>query len=370
MPPNLPVREELFSYTSSLDGTGPLWAFSARPEDGSCCPLIIVMHGYSGSHKNVIDDCRRMAAKGMVAIAPDMRGSGDSAGKADSGGIEIMDIHDCVEAAKRRYEAVIDTCNVNIWGYSGGGGNTLAASVRFPDLFSTATSFFPMTDFAFWYRDSDEYRQKIHERVGGSPQELPGRYIARNYNLAAANNHKTLVNIFWDSEEVTCSPNMPREFVLRANAAGCTNVHANESRPGAPRRWYHGYTSPGNDLAAPEDDIFQIILNGGRDVTLPPEGRLVVVGFLVTKEFRVFVGGGVEGAVTVDYALGDERRLTIETVEGSPAADVEVELGLPAGHEWSVEATGKTPVKKAAGLWKESGISVPCTITATPLPGY
>ncbi|MCD6405849.1 MAG: alpha/beta fold hydrolase [Planctomycetes bacterium] len=368
MPRESPVREELFSYTSTLDGTGPLWAFAARPEGGRHRPLVIVMHGYSGSHRNVVNDCRRMAAKGMVAIAPDMRGAGDSAGKADSGGIEIMDIYDCVEAARRRYEAVIDTRNVNIWGYSGGGGNAVAAAVRFPDLFSTATSFFPMTDFAFWYRDNDEYRQKIDQRVGGSPEEFPGRYIARNYNLAAANNHKTLVNIFWDSEEVTCSPDMPREFVLRANAAGCTNVHANESRPGAPLRWCHGYTSPDNDLTAPEDDIFPIILKGGRDVTLPPEGRLVAAGFLVTREFGVFVGGGAQGAVTVDYSLDDERRLVIEAVEGSPAADVEVELRLPAGHEWSVEATGKAPVKKAACLWKGYHISVPCTITATPLP--
>ena len=114
----------------------------------------------------------------------------------------------------------------------------------------------------------------------------------------------------------------------------------------------------------------------------PDRGRVEVLGRDITAmdedtldDFRERIGMLFQfGALINSFSVGENvllplrRRVCLD--EELAAADVEVELGLPAGHEWSVEATGKTPVKKAAGLWKESGISVPCTITATPLPGY
>ncbi len=237
-----------------------------------------------------------------------------------------MDIYDCVSESLRRYGARIDAANLNIWGYSGGGGNALSAAVRFPDLFSTVTAFFPMTDYAFWHDDSAAYREKIAGRVGGAPADRPGRYAARNAVLAAGNNARSAVHIFWDSEESVCSPRMDWAFVNAAHACGCYNVSPHESRPGDAERWRHGYPHDWPQLAAVEERFFGEILRGGRDVSLPESGHLVVPGFVVTKRFSVFVGDGAEGAAGVEYDLGEEPTFRLRPVAGAIAGGVRVEM--------------------------------------------
>ena len=138
----------LLQYRSSVDGTGPLLVDVCFQPSPKKLPLIVVMHGYGGGRDPVRPDIVRLAQRGLFAIAPDMRGRGRSAGQWDSGGLDVMDIYDAVQFGLREFAGQIDASNLNVMGYSGGGGNTFSCVVRFPDLFRVAASFFGVPDYA------------------------------------------------------------------------------------------------------------------------------------------------------------------------------------------------------------------------------
>ena len=115
------MRTETITYSSSVDGTSPLYVDVAYDDTKSNLPVLVVMHGYGGDRTDVSRTIQRLAQEGLFAVAPDMRGHGDSAGKRDSGGVEIMDIYDAIECIRRSFGNRIDPRNINIAGYSGGG---------------------------------------------------------------------------------------------------------------------------------------------------------------------------------------------------------------------------------------------------------
>src|SRR6059058_6416292 len=98
-----PIVEEDFSYHSSRDGVGPLWATAVYDPMGAELPVVVVMHGYQGEGADTLETCERLARKGCLALAVDMRGRGESAGRRDSGGVEILDIYDAIVEAARRF---------------------------------------------------------------------------------------------------------------------------------------------------------------------------------------------------------------------------------------------------------------------------
>lgn len=116
------ITKQTREYQSSADKTTGLKYDVAYQANGKAKPLLVVMHGYSGSRISVKDDLEVLANKGVFALAPDMRGSGDSAGKWDSCGVEVHDILDAVLHAIKEFSKEIDPRNRNIIGYSGGGG--------------------------------------------------------------------------------------------------------------------------------------------------------------------------------------------------------------------------------------------------------
>lgn len=104
------------TYSSFHDKTGPIYADVAFPTNKSALPLLVVMHGYSGNRSAVGPDIRELATKGVFAVAPDMRGCGNSSGKWDSGGLDVHDILDCVLVSIQSFPTNIDSKNLNIVG--------------------------------------------------------------------------------------------------------------------------------------------------------------------------------------------------------------------------------------------------------------
>ena len=91
----------------------------------SNAPLMVMLHQYSDSpdlFNQVRPNAQQLRDQGFFVISVAMRGRVGSDGVRDSGGLEIYDIFDAVEAAKTQYGSLIDPNNVSITGYSGGGG--------------------------------------------------------------------------------------------------------------------------------------------------------------------------------------------------------------------------------------------------------
>lgn len=304
-------------YQSRVDGTTPLLVDVCFKPSRKKLPLIVVMHGYSGSRDAVRPDIIRLAKKGLFAIAPDMRGRGGSAGRWDSGGLDVMDIYDAVQFCLRRFPGRIDASNLNVIGYSGGGGNAFACFVRFPDLFRVAASFFGIPDYAEFYRlkGRPDCNRVMVETLGGTPRQLPAACAARNATLAAGNNGQTRLHIFWDEAETACPGSMDEDFLRASRAAGHGNVSTHRSRKSDRVRWHHGYTTDFPELIEAEK-IFvpKILKRRVPEPELPASGSLVVPGYVVTRHFELWVQpigrptrAGPSGVATVQYRLDGTR---------------------------------------------------------------
>jgi pimeloyl-ACP methyl ester carboxylesterase len=262
------------------------------------------MHGYSGDRTAVALDLTELAPKGVFAIAPDMRGRGGSAGRWDSGGLDVHDIADAVLEAVRRWPREIDASSLHVMGYSGGGGNAIACMVRLPDLFRTYTSFFGISDYGGWHRSRGrpDCNVRMEEALGGGPDALPDVYLARNAIPAAANARCGKLHFFWDVQEAGCPPDMVQAFVDAHRSAGLRGARVHVSRPGDRVRWIHGYRRDSPGLRSADAVVLRDVLRArGRSSRLPKRGRLVVPGYVVTRWFQVWVEDGQRGQVTVEY---------------------------------------------------------------------
>lgn len=329
--PAAEVRVEPLEYASSVDGTRPLKADVAFVPDGKKKPLLIVMHGYSGSRKAVGLDLRELAPRGVVGVAPDMRGCGDSAGKWDSGGLDVHDILDAVLATVRQYPGEVDARNLNIVGYSGGGGNAIACMVRFPDLFRNTISFFGISDYAGWHRSRGrpDCNRRMEAVLGGPPDRLPDLYASRNAIAAAGNAHSARLHFFWDEEEKACPPDMIESFIGVCRQAGFKNLAVHVSKKGDPLRWTHAYRSSNRHLTR-ADDLYlpDVLAEQKASPRLPITGRLVVPGYLVTRRFQVWVEDGQRGQVTIEYDLRVDRP-QVRVVENPGKHKVRIETQSP-----------------------------------------
>ena len=308
------MHRQTLRHTSSVDGTNPLlFDVCFRPSRRKL-PLIVVLHGYSGNKEQCRPDILRLAEKGLFAVAPDIRGRGKSAGQFDSGGLDVMDIYDAVQVCCRKFAGQVDATNLNVLGYSGGGGNVFGCFVRFPDLFRVAASFFGVPDYAAFYRlqGRPDCNRIMAAALGGTPRQLPSVYAARNATPAAGNNGQTRLHMFWDEEETACPGQMDEEFQRVNRAAGYRNCIAHLSRKRDQNRWRHGYTTDWPDLARAEE-IFvpEILQRRIPEPKLPATGTLIVPGYVVTRQFQIWVQPqtqpelfGRSGVAKIEYRLG------------------------------------------------------------------
>jgi pimeloyl-ACP methyl ester carboxylesterase len=323
------VKTEILTYESSVDKTSPLHVEIAYvPETPARRkPLIVVMHGYGGSKQDVAQDIRQLAAKGVFAVAPDMRGAGNSGGKFDSGGLEVHDILDAVLFVLKKYPNEIDGRNLNIVGYSGGGGNAISCAVRFPDFFRTCVSFFGISDYAGWSASNSRPDCKNRmEAAIGTPAAEPDTYTSRNAIPAAGNVFVAKMHFFWDEAEKQCPPEMVQKFIDQNAKAGFKNCTAHISTAKDKFRWVHNYRS-GNPALSEADSIFlsDILAPVKASPNLPPKGTLVVNAYLVTRNFSVWIGNGQKGSVTISYDISGVKPV-VKVIDNPRKFDVQIKL--------------------------------------------
>lgn len=296
------VVKEDFSFNSSFDGTGPLQATAVYPENARNRPMMVVQHGYFGERRNVFFSAERMAARGFFCVCISTRGWGGSAGSHDDGGIEIMDILDGVRAAAARFDGKVDASRVSIVGYSNGGANVLFSAVRFPYLFRAGLSVFGISDYARWIQLQGTFREHVIKAVGGTPEQVPDKYLARNAVRAAGNVDGARLHLAWDEAEGLCPPALDEAFVDAARKAGCRDIFVHVSKQQNRDRWLHGYSN--GHLSALEDLFVDDLekTNPPKPV-MPPAGELTVIGFIVTPRFTCVLGNGDDAAAKLKYDL-------------------------------------------------------------------
>ena len=315
--------EESLVYRSSVSHLAPLKAWTGHRSDGKPKPIVVLMHGFGEpilrhGGRRMSGSVRYYALKGLYAIAVDLRGREESSGQRDDGGLEVMDIYDAVQAALRKHPRETDPDCVNIIGWSGGGGNTFSAVTRMPDLFSNGAAFFGITDYGHWANTS--YKGVLEPSIGGTPQEVPDRYAARNSLLGVINNAYTNFHFFWDEKETICPVWMDTEYRRLAGELGYRNITAHESKETDKFRWLH---SGGDRASAVESERICMQLFTERNNAAPklaPTGRLMVLGYLMTRRFGTLFGQGNDAVVQLDYELKeDEYRFAFQLKSSDPS---------------------------------------------------
>ena len=391
---------QVFEYDSTVStgrsgGALDLLAELNYDDSRTDAPIAVVMHGYSpatGNFGNVRGNAQRLRDAGFFVVSVAMRGRDGSAGVRDSGGVEIYDIYEAVEAVKATYTGLVDESNVHITGYSGGGGNVMSALTKFPDYFRAGSSFFGMSDYGYdetagWYfagaasNHQNQLRTDIGNPTLGDP-DVADRYHARASSLAARNNPYSEIHLFVNDNEVTCPPihvtryhenavaaaQQPGEFdnihvhIAPSHRALYEDFNGNGTNESSERQWWpHGFPTA-DQQAAGEGWYLGRLLDGSiPEPQLNLSDQLYVAGFVKTRAFEFWIGDGQNGAGLLDYALSESQksfalnltthnlelgsRLTIDTrdMEGQKVDIVfndQYLESLTLGPEYATEALG------------------------------
>jgi len=367
--PDIVVKE--IAYRSSVSDLYPLYAELCYSPTGRDLPIAVVQHGGNpGSRFGTVNSCYRMAKKGLFGVSVSKRARDGSAGANDSWAVETFDIIDAIEVVKRDYAAQVDSTNINIWGYSGGCIDAVAAAVRFPDYFRLVAPYFGQLEWTRTWGSIPKERRRQHaaqgeqvkgnnivDGIGGFPDEVPDQYLARDLLLGVINNPYSRFHFFLDSEDPS-GPLLQEHFktyLAKSQAVGRTNVELHLSKPGDVYRWHHAYPGSwaelGNpDLMAAEAVYLSHILN--RDYPEPvlaDGGRMTVLGYLKTKQFFVWLGKGDDAVAELDYALtGPVSTFGFRRLSSNPSVRGRLTIPNRAGRRWRAEIDGKIVTETSA----------------------
>jgi hypothetical protein len=309
-------RAALISYPSSHDGVTLLANLVYPDSTPHPAPILFVMHGYTNDMNHILATQAILADRGLFTIGPAMRGRNGSEGAPDDSAWELQDIVDAISIVGGQFPAEADTGNVNVTGYSGGGGNTFGLMSKFPDTFRLAAAFFGMADYGYdrtygWYVYGGQgYQSILRERIGGSPYSVPDRYMARSSLLAVRNNRYTTFQMYVDSQEATCPAYNDTTYLRIAGDLGLTNVTLNMSNPSSPHRWTHGYPSDWPDLVAAFDYFVPGILAGTWPVpVIDRAGDQTVIGYISTRPYELILSDGKSEVADLTYDVSGDAAM-------------------------------------------------------------
>ena len=344
-------------------------------------PIAVVMHGYSSTtsiFSRYRANAQRLRDAGFFVLTVAMRGRESSDGTRDSGGMEIHDIYDAVEAVKAdaSYASLVDSDTVYLTGYSGGGGNVMSAVTKMPDYFTAASAFFGMSDYGHndttgWYNNGagsshqDIMRTDIGDPTSGDSL-VADRYQARASNLASKNNPYTEIHLFVNDDETTCPVNHSTSYRDNAIAEEAyagefdnITVHVGDHTgntyedfdndgvddPEEQQNWPH--TAPSADQQdAAEAWFLDRLLDGSiAQPELNASDELFVAGYVKTNPFELWLGDGQNAAGDLTYSLSENNKLfelDIASNDKTITGTLDVDTTDMAGAEIEVTLNGTT----------------------------
>lgn len=278
------------------------------PESLTDLPVCIVMHGWSGDAADITNvTLQRLARRKLFAACVGMRGRDGASGTPDASAREIYDIYDAVTYIRTNFANIVSPDRALIVGYSGGGGNALAAACKFPDTWCEVISHFGMSDYGYdgtygWYQVAN-YSAGIAARVGGTPAEVPDNYRARNALEALAINytggHLYMYHDTGDSAVPVHHSQLVRDAL---DNASLTNYTYWQSAAGDPTiRWIHDEAV---DTTHKFSEVYWAQDAANRRYpawTIAASGTVRVIGYIVTKRFAIWLGNGTSEVASVVY---------------------------------------------------------------------
>ena len=318
------IIEGTFTLNSSLDFASNLLSKYCYDDSNTDMPIIVLMHGFRGSIDNISSGMmQRIANEGFFVLAAGMRGRKGASGYRDASGREIYDIYDAVNYVKKHFPVSDKVC---ISGYSGGGGNALAAATKFPDTFNVVVDHFGMSDYGYdqtygWYYTNPSYQNDIVNFIGDTPESAPEKYLSRAH-IFGVNNFKGEIYVFHDSEDAAVS--ILQSQRLEEIQGDYINGYFFYSGPGDSVRYFHDI-----DTSQITEPIWLPRAQAVEPQELASTGSVRVCGYIVTKDFKIFLGNLDDRTADVTYDL-NENRFVVTPLSGETLVRIVNKDGLSA----------------------------------------
>lgn len=297
-----------FRYASNIDPVASLYAKYAYQESGRDLPVVLLMHGYTSGTEHFSDlTMERLSRRGLFVCAVGMRGRDGATGKPDSSAREIHDIYDALMHVRQHFKGIASPDRAAVVGYSGGGGNALACACKFPDSFTDIVSHFGISDYGYdpitgWYQNVAMYHDAAAKAIGGSPEEVPCSYFARNHAIAISNYRGGHIYFFHDTDDPEVPLFQSQNAGAMLRSAGLMNFTEYYTTDGDAVRWLHGHPDEVETLRHTEEIWCPPVAAGVHAPwIMPPRGRVKVMGYIVTKRFSIWLGDGTNVVADVEF---------------------------------------------------------------------
>ena len=268
---------------------------------GSNLPVVMLMHGWSEDAHTFSDAMyTRLANYGLFVCGVGMRGRNSADGARDASAREIYDIYDALAYVRTNYPTIVSSTIAAIVGYSGGGGNTLAACCKFPDAWNVAVDHFGMADYGrnnpnAWYYTNTDYDATIITSVGDTPANVPDKYYARDATVGITNYSGGYLYMYHSPTDDKVSVVNSQRIKAALDAVPLTNYAYSESTA-----YTHG-TPDTNPTLATLEPTWIAKIKSQAAWTIPASGTITVIGYIITKRFTIWLNTGLDAAATVVY---------------------------------------------------------------------
>jgi len=139
-------------------------------------PLLMGLHTWSADYlQRVLPYGTQAARRGWLVVLPHFRGPNTTknATPTQAGG-SLLAQHDIVDARRYMVEHFnVDLDRIYLTGDSGGGHMTMLMAGKYPDLWSAAAAYVPVTDLREWWEVQNGYAVHVEAVTGGRPGDGP-----------------------------------------------------------------------------------------------------------------------------------------------------------------------------------------------------
>lgn len=299
-----------------------LFATYAYPSSGSDWPIAVLMHSFSNGAAADFPAATlaRIARYGLFAVAVGMRGRDSASGSQDASGREIYDIYDVLAHVRSNFP-LASSDHAGIIGYSGGGGNAMAAACKCPDSWSVVVSHFGMSDYGRdptdgWYNQAGGPDATLDSWIGGSPVTVPDNYWSRDAVYAIGANYSGgHFYLFHDRQDTSVEVNQSENAAADMLAAGRTNYTESYTNTGDSPRWLHSMPNGAAQVIQTELIWAAALAAKTHAVwSVPTSASIKVVGFYKTKRFSIWLSTGTAEVADVIYdTTADSYTVTPQT---------------------------------------------------------
>lgn len=298
-----------FRYPSTIDKIDNLYAHYAYDASKKNLPIVVLMHGYTQDSTSMTDWIMKdMANYGFFAVAVGMRGRDQAEGTMDVNGRELYDIIDAVEYVKKNFSSYVDPANINVSGYSGGGGNAFGLAAKFPDTFNVLVSHFGLADYGYdknnsWWATSKTRQASIKQYLGDTPQSNKAKYYSRAHQYGIGQNLQGgFLYMFHDAEDNNVQPVQSKMVKEQMDLHKHSNYSFNLSKKGDAIRWLHASPDQDQQVRLSRDIWGQAVLTKKYPQwTIAEKGKVLVQGYIKTKRFSIWLDDGTEEVADITY---------------------------------------------------------------------